>query len=702
MTLDKILRWTIVGALIAAAVVPLYVSNSLFFPFISGKNFAFRILAEIAFAAWLILAFRNPEYRPRRSALLWSVLFFVTTLGVSALLAESPYKSFWSNFERMEGLIGMIHFALYFFVAGAVFRAKEWRTFVLASLGVNVFIIGYSLLQFFGVLNINQGGVRVDATFGNAIYLGVYALFHLFFALLAAYRARAESKSPWIVGMFSAIALGNVVLVFLSATRGIILGLLIGIVVGSMVAVFSRGTTGRIRRLGIIGVVLAIVAVGGFFAARENTALRSHPIFGRILSASPSGDDARARFIIWEISWEGFKERPLFGWGQEGFNFVFNKYYDPALYRREAWFDRAHNTYLDWLIAGGTFGLLGYLALWFFAASTVLHAKDSNSRALFGSTERALFVGFGTAYAVNNVFVFDNGVSYFLFFMLLAYVYFRSVEKETPIVQSIAPAPQGALTRMFAPTMIVALAFSLYWFNVRPAYAGALLLDALRARQGGPSENLALFRRALALNTFANAEIREQLAQVTVTVAPIAAIPISVKQEFLNTAANELDKEIKNRPSDARYYTFMGSLLDSFGLYEQAFPYWRGAVSHSPHKQALLFQTGSNRLNAGKIQEAVSYFKTAYELNPENRDAVVIYAVGLIYAGDRAEEKRILATPSYMKESLDDSRLMSAYMANNRVDDAIALLRAQLARAPDNQENEIRRQIDELLKKKNQ
>jgi len=43
------------------------------------------------------------------------------------------------------------------------------------------------------------------------------------------------------------------------------------------------------------------------------------------------------------MAWEGVKEKPLLGWGQENFNLVFNKYYEPSLYGQEVWFDRVHN-----------------------------------------------------------------------------------------------------------------------------------------------------------------------------------------------------------------------------------------------------------------------------------------------------------------------------------------------------------------------
>lgn len=683
MRLNNILRWIVVGALSVAAIVPLYVSNSLFFPFISGKNFAFRILIEVAFAAWVFLALRHSEYRPRRSPLFYAVLSFLVVLGVATFLAEDPYKSFWSNFERMDGFIGLIHFALYFFVAGTLLRTADWRRLVGISLGVNTLVIGYSLLQFFGVLAINQGGMRVDATFGNAIYLGVYALFHLFFSINAIQWARRAGKHTALTSLLVALVFGNLALIVLSETRGVMLGLLVGVMVASIYAACSRGVSRTMRRVGFIGCAVTLVVIGTYFAIRNVPQLRTNPVFGRILSTSIASDDAQARFIIWGISWKGFTERPLFGWGQEGFNFVFNKYYDPRLYNREAWFDRAHNAYLDWLIAGGIFGLLGYLALWWYAARIILCGKRENGERLFTPASRALMLGFGTAYAVNNIFVFDNGVSHVLFFLLLAYIHSRATE-ETPPLWKSAVTPSGAFARFYAPCIMVVLIFALYWFNARPAYAGALLLDALHAQSGGPAENLAIFKRALALNTFADAEIREQLAQVTVVVAPISTIPLTTKQEFLNSAASELDKEIKERSADARYYTFMGTLLDTFGLREQSFPYWRRAGELSPSKQLILLQAGGNRFTVGKQNEALQYFKRAYELNPENREAVIVYAAGLIYSNNREEEKKVLLTPSYKDgPALADPRLLRAYESVGRVEDAIALWQIELTHHPE-------------------
>ena len=60
MVSNKILSWAINLGLLSVLFVPLFISRSLFFPFITGKNFAFRIIVEIIFGLWIWLALRDP------------------------------------------------------------------------------------------------------------------------------------------------------------------------------------------------------------------------------------------------------------------------------------------------------------------------------------------------------------------------------------------------------------------------------------------------------------------------------------------------------------------------------------------------------------------------------------------------------------------------------------------------------------------
>ena len=194
MELKTILRYTLLAGLFALPFVPFIVSTSMFFPFITGKNFTFRIVVEIMFAAWVLLALRDPEWRPRFSWMSVAVAFLFGAAALSTFFSVDPVKSFWSNFERMEGMIGFIHIVLLYIVAHTVFvKENLFERFLQVSVGASVIMGCYVLFQIADIITINQGGVRVDGTFGNAIYLGVYMLFHVFFALFlfAAYRLLA-------------------------------------------------------------------------------------------------------------------------------------------------------------------------------------------------------------------------------------------------------------------------------------------------------------------------------------------------------------------------------------------------------------------------------------------------------------------------------------------------------------------------------
>src|SRR3989344_5396181 len=226
-TLDTSLLWMTRIGVFFVPFVPLIVASSLFFPFITGKGFAFRIIVEIIFACYLLLALRRPEFRPKRSLVLYGVLAFIAVVFLADAFAVNPFKAFWSNFERMEGFVTMIHLALYFLVAAAVLNTEKWwHRFFATSVGVSAFLGIYGILQLAGKIVINQGGVRLDGTFGNAAYFAGYMLFHIFLSVFLILRHRLDTGWKWLYG--AAIILQAFTLIF-TATRGAALGLVGGL-----------------------------------------------------------------------------------------------------------------------------------------------------------------------------------------------------------------------------------------------------------------------------------------------------------------------------------------------------------------------------------------------------------------------------------------------------------------------------------------
>ena len=227
--LEKALRYLVLAGLFALPFIIFIVADgvhfpyNLFFPYITGKNLTFRLIVELIFGAWLALAFMRAEYRPRRSWPLLAITVFVAVIAIADAQGANPFKSFWSNFERMDGWVTLIHLWMLFVVATSVITSEGlWRRlFHLVLLTTGIASL-YGLLQIIGVAALGQAGgtglsARVDANFGNPIYLAVYLLFGVFIAALLWYQEGNERWSDMskIVGGCTLVLWSAVVLSFL-------------------------------------------------------------------------------------------------------------------------------------------------------------------------------------------------------------------------------------------------------------------------------------------------------------------------------------------------------------------------------------------------------------------------------------------------------------------------------------------------------
>ena len=224
---ERISRRIIQCGIFFVPFIPLIVTNSMFFPFITGKAFAFRITVEIIFAAWLLLIMRDATYRPRRSLVAWALAGLVGIMGLATIFGESPLRSFWSNFERMEGYVTLLHLFAYFLVLGSFLKTEQaWKRLFATTVGVSAFIGLYVIGETASLFGTYHVGARLGATFGNPTYLAVYMLFHIFLALWLLYRARQEKIMRLV---YAGALLLQFFALYHTATRGTILGVIGGL-----------------------------------------------------------------------------------------------------------------------------------------------------------------------------------------------------------------------------------------------------------------------------------------------------------------------------------------------------------------------------------------------------------------------------------------------------------------------------------------
>ena len=654
----KILSYAVKAVIFILPITAFLVSSVMFFPFITGKNFFFRTAVEILFALWLVLAILDKKYRPSISPLFYAVAITVLILVFSTIFGENPYRSFWSNYERMEGLIGHLHLFAYFLVLIGVLKTeRDWRWFFYALAGSGAAMAFYGWLQYFGVAAISlQSGSRVDGTFGNASYLAIVMVFQAFLALYFL----LKSQKNWQKIIFAALFILEAPIIIFTSTRGAILGFLGGLfLLALLLIIFSKNKRIKIAAIAAAG---AIVLFAGFFWIFKNSDfIRNNYILVRFSNISLQEGTVESRFTIWKMSLKGFKEHPILGWGIENYNLVFNKYYDPVMWKQEPWFDRSHNVIFDWLISGGLFGLLAYLGI-FASALYILWRKYVEDRIF--SAEAIVFTGLFAAYFFHNLFVFDNLISYYLFFSILGFIHFQSQDKKNININenfsNKAPLGLGQMLGIFA--IFIFLLFSLYFANLKPILANRALLDTLKDISiKGQDVDIILedFEKVFAYRTFGAGEAREQLSGYASNIVKIN-LPDEVKIKALNKGIEEMQKQVAENPKDARGYIFLSALYSYAGKQNEALAVLNKALELSPKKQQIYFLVADVYMALNQNDKAMKAMQIAYDFDQSNTAAAEGLAVTAIVAGQPKYAEELLLK-HFGAVIIADQKFINAY-----------------------------------------
>ncbi len=656
----------------ALLVLPLYVSGSMLFPFITGKNFMFRIVVELVAILWVGLMLVSPEYRPRLTRLVKISTIFVFIVFLADLFGPNPYRSFFSNYERMEGFMMIGHLWLYFMMLASIMKAKkDWLIFFHATLAVSAIVSVIALLQKFGLQVSQQGGFRVDATIGNPAYLAAYLLFHIW---LGAIFLERFWKHMWLRATYAALVIFEIVIVYFTATRGAVIALILGMLfilacsVWDWRRMFPERKKYPVWAAVLLGVVVVVPVI--FWQLRHTSIVKLSPVLPRFASISLTDNTTQARFSIWRMSFRGAMARPILGWGQENYYLVFQKYYDPRLYAQEPWFDRSHDIILDWLVHTGFLGLIAYLSLFGTAVWGIILAMRRHA------ISRWEGVVLGTAflaYFIQNLLVFDNLNTYLLFFGLLAYAdytgetagheYAEGRHKSVP--ERTAYVVIAALFAVWIPIV--------YMINIKPMLEAKALIRALLVRSAHAPLGIVqdAFAQALAYHTFGDTEVREQIANVARAVPGASGVSGEEQKQFVEFAVDEMRKQISGSAPDVKHMVFLSSIMDRSAALDSALPreaeaIMRTAIQIAPTKQILYFELAQVYLVESKPDDAIAALRTAIALDTSYEQAAVDLMIvgGLAKRADAVHEGGALVHIDTMDEDVVN-RVANAYQQIN-------------------------------------
>lgn len=657
------------GLVFTSLISPLIVSKSFFFPFIVPKTIFFQILIELALFFYILLAISHRRYLPRLDILTKSVLLFFSICILAGVLGENVSKSFFGNFERMLGIFNLAHFIVLFLIVKSVFvKEKDWTQLFRFSIAVSILISLYGIGQKMGLPFLYHSGInRVDATIGNAAFLGGYLIFNVFFAMFLLLKDRSSFRYLYGASIFL-----NLIAIYFSATRGAILGVLAGFLfLGFAALIYNRKNIAGIFNIKTNKALRFVLAGAVIFLALAflNQDAFREPI-GRILNISFEDSTVKSRILAAGVSWRGFLEHPILGWGPENYNYVFDKYYDPQLHSIEQWFDHAHNVIFDVLVSTGIIGFVSYLAV-FIVALYLLFKISQRSRE--GFITAYIFIALLMAYTLQNIFVFDSLVTYQLFFIFFAFItyLYQKGKEEKEIKYSAKPIPIQAVV-----FLVIGAVFVIYSFNIKPALSANYLIKAI---QTGPKDaGMAMnnFQKSLDVSLFSGRpEIRARLIDHAIQVFQDKDVSQEDKNLFFNFALEESRKTLTENPKDFRYHLYFLNMLQldpgNEELLKDVDYILSKAEPLAPNKPVLYTQWGQVKIKLGRYDEAILLLEKSISLHMDNSIAANLISV---YKLTNQKEKAIA-----MYDKIFGASDISAQSYKNMAVDMMSLIEKERA-----------------------
>lgn len=605
-TIEKVCFYVIEWGTYLALFTPLIVGGNYFFPYVTPKTIFFRIVVDVIFAAYVLLATFNPRYRPRFNILTVTLIIFVGILTLTSITGVNFGRSFWSAFERMTGLLTILHLFVFFLILSSVFQERKyWERILIVSILVGVIL---SIYTFNAKASIARGG----GTVGNVEFMSSYLIFDIFFAIML-----FLSKN-WQWKIFYGATLIPMIWFLLfppqEPSRGAIgafFGGLFLLFFGYFLFRLFSSSKKILKGLAIFSIIFVILGAIGFAQTS---------FFKKKITAFSQDTSWQARAIVWKMGLDSWKERFWLGWGLENFNIPFAKYYNSTLpVSGDIWYDRVHNFILDIAVSSGLLGLLGYLAVFLLSVVGLLKVcfKLIQKRNVFLPLT---MISLLAAYFAQGIWTFDMISSYVMFFLALAFISFLMPAKAPSSERPLESRNKSVLS-VISAGLIALSVFTLYFGNVLPSRASFYIVQGVTAT---PLERgISFLQKAMKVSPISISEAPEQLARLMGNHVFDQKAGREVLMNGFEVGAEALKKSIAKSPLDFRAYLILGRHYNDFYRMSKdpeklvlAEDYFKKAQELSPKNQQVYWSLAETRFSQQRYDEAVELMKKAVELEP--------------------------------------------------------------------------------------
>lgn len=403
---------------------------------------------------------------------------FILGLSLTLISSSNPVLSFYGSIERALGLRSYLLFYLWFIllVSAVLITSsvsvdrmniniqKKIRRIMIAAVISGSLVSLYGILQVFNIDFLSWPEApyltgRTFSSFGQPNFLASWLLF----VIPSSFYLFFSTRRHWIKFLYFLAFTAQLICLFLTGSRGGLIALLLagGAVLAWLFFLMAWPKRKKILA-SIFFLALAIISLAGL----------DYLSHGRVRDlAQFNMGSFGARVNLYHSAVEAISSRPFFGYGIDASREVFIKYYEPdwGIYGQVSQSaDRAHNLFLDILLASGIFGLILYVILYgHFFKIIQANIKDSRQRFL------SLSLGFGLiAYLFSLLFSFTivaGEIYVWLFFALFTLVDYSNEPAINQPIPLLAPATawsQSPIKTRLVKTALASVSIILVCFPI--------------------------------------------------------------------------------------------------------------------------------------------------------------------------------------------------------------------------------------------
>jgi len=674
------------AAVFLILLTPLVIVPKSFFPFIFWKVILIRILVEIMLLFYLILVLMDKKYQIRRSCLVWIVGIFLGVLVFTTITSLNPYHSFWSNQERMEGLVTTLHFGALFLVLAAVFqKTKDWYWLFRVSFLVSLMAAFYGFLQ---KINLSWswivfGGTdRLSSTFGNPSFLAAYVIPNIFLGAVLMLKAKSRPRRFFYAGCI----LFELAVLYWTATRGALLGMMAAIFC-LLIFLFIQRTKRLFKFIGLALMVFMVVGGLAIYLARDHPFVAKDQTLSRLTSISlrslTADGSTKTRIMAWQTAYRSWRQRPILGWGLENYNLAYHQNASAEFLELSGntWFDRAHNKVFDVLVTSGIFGLLSYLAIFGCMIFLLMRRWLRGGRRDWISP---IILSLLVAYFLQNLFVFDTPASYLMFFTVLAFVHVRTlkltpqssfaldqVHKQGNFAKiknnSINPNKKNA----FVALLVIVTILIMIEVNIKPAMANHDLIMGYASNRAEDMTNY--FKKAMFMKTFVQGEARQQFVQVLIRVAiqvQDSNRSLTLIKPMVDLAISQMEEAVAENSQDpsnylylARVYRLASSIEGEPAIADKVMNIFQNVKINSSLKSDIYYELANALILSKHYEDALTIYRKIMEFSVDV--AAAHWGIGKIMYLTGSPQESII--------EMQQAQAMGYFLSKNRASDLLIM-----------------------------